>query len=156
MVIPLSGATVMALLFGKLPAHGDFVTRGVAAAERSMLDAWLSASLAAAREALGDAFDARYDQAQPWRAEGAGVSGAIALSQDAAGRRFPLLLLAGAGRAAACEDLLYRAIAERWDVDAVTAAAESVPEGAVTHWFGPGGGERSGAMPPDLIAGMLA
>ena len=57
-VVPLSGGSVTTLpiLFGKLPAHGDFVARGIDAAGRAELDDWLSASLADARAALGEAF----------------------------------------------------------------------------------------------------
>ena len=56
-----------AFLFGKMPSHGDFVARGLAAEERDSLDAWLSAELADARAALGERFEERFDSAPPWR-----------------------------------------------------------------------------------------
>lgn len=147
-----------ALVFGKLPAHGDFVVRGVKAATRTTLDDWLSASLADAREALGEAFAERFDHALPWRCTGPGVVGAIAASQDAVGRRFPVLLLAGdSGNGTAhCEDLLYRAIGEGWDADTLAAAGGDLPEGDVDSWFGRDGSRRDGARPADLIMAMLA
>jgi len=152
----MPGHAVSALLFGKLPAHGDFVARGVGAAERTTLDAWLSASLAAARVTFDTTFETCFDHAHPWRAEGPGTGGAISPSQDSVGRRFPVLLLAGPGQAAACEDLLYRAIAEGWDADAIVAAADTAPQGAVTHWSRGGRAPLTGAAPSELITAMLA
>lgn len=145
----------MATLFGKLPAHGDFVARGLSAADRDALDAWLSASMIDARERFGDTFEARFDAAQPWRCTGAGVAGALAASQDAAGRRFPVVLLCAGEDADACEALLYDAIAQGWDADRLASAAPP-PSGAPEGWSGPDGATRAGATPPDLIAAMLA
>lgn len=146
-----------ALLFGKLPAHGDFVARGVGQAQRQLLDAWLSTSQAAAVAAYPDFAD-RFDRALPWRAEGAGVAGAISPSQDSVGRRFPLLLLvAGDGDAGSyCEDLLFRAIGEGWDADRLAAEAGSAPEGPVAGWTGPDDARLAGERPADLLTAMLA
>ncbi|MGW8189859.1 type VI secretion system-associated protein TagF [Sphingomonas hankookensis] len=144
-----------AWVFGKLPAHGDFVARGMDAATRGMLDDWLAAAMEAARVRYPDFAD-RFDVAHPWRAEGNGVAGAIAASQDAVGRRFPLLLLTDGGRhdPAACEELLYAAITEGWDVDRLAQVGEA-PRGTVARWIGE---DRSlnGARPVDLIGEMLA
>ncbi|MFV0623292.1 type VI secretion system-associated protein TagF [Sphingomonas sp. ac-8] len=146
-----------ARLFGKLPAHGDFVARGLSFAERDALDAWLSASLSAARETYGDAFEERFDTAVPWQCEGEGVAGAIAASQDAAGRRYPVLLLcAGEPQAAArCEDLLYAAIGEGWSADRLAAETGPAPTGTASLWR-QGTRERTGAEPADLLTAMLA
>jgi len=54
-------------VIGKLPGHGDFVARGVGSGERQQIDEWLAASMAAAREELGDKFEAAFDIAPPWR-----------------------------------------------------------------------------------------
>ena len=54
-------------MIGKLPGHGDFVARGVGSGERQQIDEWLAASMAAAREELGDKFEAAFDIAPPWR-----------------------------------------------------------------------------------------
>lgn len=152
------------LLFGKMPAHGDFVARGLESGERGALDAWLSASLAAARAT--PAFDDLYDRAPPWRCRTVAGAGAIAPSQDRVGRRFPLLLAVRGGdedTAAACEALLYDAIAGGWDADALVAAA---PEGSADtpvepdRWWTLGGdgfppASRPGARPDDLVTAMI-
>ena len=155
-------------LYGKLPAHGDFVSRGFTRGQAEACDAWLSASLADARAAHGAAFDARYDHAPPWRFAGEGLGGALAASQDAAGRRYPVLLLldttAPFSAAAVLEGLLYQAIAERWTADALVAAADVVelplePEDAPEEgrWSVEGDtATLSGACPPDLIGHLLA
>ncbi len=65
-----------------------------------------------ARQHFGPSFAERFDMAQPWIGEGPGVSGIIAASQDAAGRRYPLILLAA--QRDGLDDLAYAAIAERW------------------------------------------
>jgi type VI secretion system ImpM family protein len=150
-----------AVIFGKLPAHGDFVARGLAAWQRERLDQWLSASLADARDQLGDAFAERFDTAPPWRCVGA-RAGAIAPSQDGAGRRFPLLLMAGSGRAGAqaCEALLYDAIGGGWDADRVLAEAERIvaeePAGATTWETDGGEGFAPATLPGEHPAGLVA
>jgi type VI secretion system protein ImpM len=88
----VSAGVNSARLFGKLPAHGDFVARGLGAAEREALDAWLSAEMLAAREALGSDFENRYDRAPPWRFAGPDGTGVLVASVDGVGRRFPLYL----------------------------------------------------------------
>ncbi len=122
----MSGTVVKAMLFGKLPAHGDFVCRGLDAAEREQWDAFLTASLEAARERMGDAFEQHYDAAPPYRffQHASALAGSVAPSVDAAGRRFPLMVAvcglspgqAEAG-SAAMEGLIYAALAECWAAD---------------------------------------
>ena len=167
-----------AILFGKLPAHGDFVARGLSAGERDAFDRWLSAELAGARDALGDAFDPCFEAAPPWRfawEEDAGLwtAGALAPSVDAAGRRFPLLLARTSlrpgqadGMAGACEDLIYAALAEAWDADKVTEMAERAAfgeGGEAPHegwWLAGDDGaplaRLPGRRPPGLLVAMLA
>lgn len=155
------------LLFGKLPAHGDFVSRGWVPEERDALDAWLSQSLAAARETAGVAFEDRYDRAPPWRFVTAMMAGAVAPSQDGAGRRFPLLLAVGGGdeeAAEACETLLYEAIGGGWTaddlVDRAAVLADTTEDPGEPRWWTLGGegfaaATLSGERPDDLIATML-
>jgi type VI secretion system protein ImpM len=88
-------------LHGKLPAHGDFVRRGLPPSFCEPWDAWLQAGMTAARESLGDAFDAIWSSAPAWRfALPAGAcgpqaaAGVMACSLDSVGRRFPLTLAA--------------------------------------------------------------
>ena len=163
----MPGDAVTARLHGKLPAHGDFVTRGFTRAEAEACDAWLSDALADARAVHGAAFDARYDVAPPWRFADEGVGGALALSQDAAGRRFPVYLerstSAPHAAAAAIEELLYRAIAERWTADALATAAEALDLGGeeavpdtLTWWLEGGDAALDGTRPTELLTRMLA
>ena len=164
-----------ALIFGKLPAHGDFVSRGFAPADRDRLDRWLSAEMAAARTALGELFEERFDKAPPWRFAWSGeewVGGALAASVDSAGRRFPLLVGRSVGRAGgaaplaqACEDAIYQALAERCPVEELEARLNALetraeePEPA-EGWWSLGGedfepGALPGREPTGLIAAML-
>ena len=131
-----------AFVWGKLPAHGDFVARGLTPATRDELDGWLAASLAEARAALGEAFEATYDEAPPWRFtwrdEGGVTAGAMAMSVDAVGRRYPILIAREGlepeevdGATEAVEELLYDALADGWDADRLhlAVAAMAPPRG---------------------------
>ena len=141
--------TVTPGLYGKLPAHGDFVARGWDAAHVAALDAWLTSGLAAIRGAADDdAFAATLTAAPLWRGYiPPGACGtaafhlALAPSIDAAGRYF---FIAGgvAGEAApvwaaasqspgfadAVEAATYDALGGSLDADAYVAAiAVAVP-----------------------------
>ncbi len=146
-----------AWVFGKLPAHGDFVARGLAAEDRAAFDAWLSGSLLAARDHYGAEFAERFDVAQPWQAAGDGVAGAIAASQDAVGRRYPVVLLTDrvAHDPRVCEEWLRSAIMEGWDVDRLASVA-AAPSGVVQGWSNGDGRSLMGARPIDLLREMLA
>ncbi len=128
-------------IWGKLPAHGDFVARGLSSQRRDELDTWLSASLAEARAVLGDAFEASYGEAPPWRFAwtdtGGWTAGAMAPSMDSVERRYPLLVARDglmpeqAGLVAeAAEDLLYDALGEGWDADRLHQAVAALPPAA--------------------------
>lgn len=91
--LPLTG------LYGKVPAHGDFVRRGLPTSFVGPWDAWLQAGVARARESLGDHWPAAWDAAPAWRfALPAGacgpdaVAGVMMPSQDQVDRRFPITL----------------------------------------------------------------
>lgn len=129
--------TATAFLWGKLPAHGDFVARGLTAERQEKLDHWLSAGLAAGRERLGASFEDCYDQAPPWRfawpSDGGWSAGALAPSMDSVGRRYPILVgregiaKDEAGQvAAACEDALFTAIGEGWTADRLVDSLPSL------------------------------
>jgi type VI secretion system ImpM family protein len=162
-------------LFGKLPALGDFVARGIDMATRDRLDAWLSGEMEAARQRWADAFEQRYDAAPAWtfvaRDEAGNWSGgALCASIDRAGRRFPLLAAApandaaiAAGTGAAMIEAMYQAFAEGWDPDRLLAAplAEvavpwqpSEPEWALVGEHGPVVRLR-GAFPAGVVDHML-
>ena len=115
-----------AWLFGKLPAHGDFIGRGLSPDLREQLDLWLSDELARARARFSD-FDERYRLAPPWAFRdcdpaGGWSGGALCLSVDAVGRRFPILVAAPApgpaeawGVADAALELVFGALGEGWE-----------------------------------------
>jgi type VI secretion system ImpM family protein len=166
-----------AFLFGKLPAHGDFVTRAMAPDDRDALDLYLAASLAEARAALGDAFDDIYEQAPPWRFAwthgGVWTAGAMALSEDGVGRRYPILVARDGlgpenieGAADAIENLLYDSLLQGWDADHLHGAAAVAPIEQLGRWEGGEGwwtlgAERFneayllGARPAGLMTAML-
>jgi type VI secretion system protein ImpM len=164
-----------AMLFGKLPAHGDFVSRGISAEARDTWDIALSKSLDAAR---GASFEANYGSAPPWRfirPDGKGwLAGAIALSMDSAGRRFPIVagvsvdaLVIAEAIASECEAALFSALSASWDADALAAAlgrltaSQTSDVGVGTGlWWVDGGADvgivpLNGPLPPTLISVML-
>ncbi|MBB5690623.1 type VI secretion system ImpM family protein [Roseomonas alkaliterrae] len=92
---PLTG------LYGKVPAHGDFVRRGLPTSFVGPWDEWLQHGMAAARERLGPRWAEAWDGAPAWRfALPAGacgpdaVAGVMLASEDMVGRRFPITLAA--------------------------------------------------------------
>ena len=116
-------------LFGKLPALGDFVSRGMDMTMRDRLDAWLSSEMEAARARWGDDFEVRYDASPAWTFvdrddTGQWRGGALCASMDRAGRRFPLLAAGPADDATGAAALgagwietMYQGFAEGWDAD---------------------------------------
>ena len=121
-------------LFGKLPARGDFLSRGLDFAMRDAIDQWLSADIAAARARFGAAFDTRWQAAPPWcfvDADDLGQwsGGGLCASVDAAGRAFPLVIAVPAndpGEAAAaaggCVEALHAALGTGWSADDLQVA----------------------------------
>ncbi|WP_431280618.1 type VI secretion system-associated protein TagF [Humitalea sp. 24SJ18S-53] len=130
-------------LFGKLPAHGDFVRRGLPRGFVAAWDDWLSAGIAASRGALGQAWDDAWESAPAWRfrlAPGAcgpdAAVGVMVTSQDTVGRRFPLTLAAVTQDAcappddawfAAMEDAALRGRAGEMDADGLLALLPMAP-----------------------------
>ncbi|QMW23358.1 type VI secretion system-associated protein TagF [Sandaracinobacteroides saxicola] len=136
-------------LFGKLPAHGDFVARGWDAATVAAVDGWLMEGVAAVRAASGEDGFAGAMAAGPlwhhWLPPGVvgeqALHGVLTPTVDSAGRLF--LLLAGvAGEAAASwavasqapgfaeavEAAAYEALAGGLDADGLQARiADAVP-----------------------------
>ena len=131
-----------AFLFGKLPAFGDFVARGLSVPMRSWWDSWCSVAVLDARDKFGDGFHAHYQATPPRRfliappiAGGSWQAGCIIPSTDRAGRIFPFVLgvsssepidaaeAVGIGeRLAAC---VARAFEQSIDLDALIIAAEA-------------------------------
>ena len=162
-------------LFGKLPALGDFVSRGLDHAARTRIDDWLSREMEDARAKAGDQFDSLYDCAPAWNfvdcdEAGQWNGGALCASQDRAGRRFPLIMATPADDAAAaaalsagCLSAMCQAFASGWDADSLSDAVVA-PENA--NWQ-PTGPEwvlltddgpamvLPGRFPPGAIAAMV-
>lgn len=172
-------AGVEAILFGKLPAHGDFVARGLSTREQSLWDRGLSRALGSARDHWGETFEDRYSRAPPWRyllrENETWLAGALAPSLDRAGRLFPIMVGVrgympdeGPGFAAGCEDLLYQAIAANWDADALQGRAtrlQALAAGAPVDegWWLDGAAALPdppaalpGFLPADLLIAMTA
>jgi type VI secretion system protein ImpM len=87
-----------AFLFGKLPAHGDFVSRGTPDAMHRRADETIAEALAIAEYRWAEAWDALYAESPVWRFaaapgvfEDAWVTGVFVPSIDSVGRRFPLV-----------------------------------------------------------------
>jgi type VI secretion system protein ImpM len=128
----------LAGLYGKIPAHGDFVRRGLPSSFVGPWDAWLAAAIATAREQLGAQWEAAWDSAPAWRfalPPGAcgpdAVAGVMLPSHDQVGRRFPITLAAilPPGAVApeaewfdALEAAALAGLAGRADADALAAA----------------------------------
>jgi type VI secretion system protein ImpM len=85
--------------YGKLPAHGDFVRRGLPGSFVAPWDAWLQATVGTAIERLGPDFSARWDSLGAWHFRlppgccgPDGVAGVVLPSSDLVGRAFPLTI----------------------------------------------------------------
>lgn len=84
------------VVFGKLPAHGDFVRHGAGGGAARALDRWLQQGLQVARERLRNAFDSAYAAASachvlfsPEEGDHA-LIGTLQPSRDRSGRTYPL------------------------------------------------------------------
>jgi type VI secretion system protein ImpM len=125
-------------LYGKVPAHGDFVRRGLPSSFVGPWDAWLRAGVTAARDHLGAHWTTAWDGAPAWRfalPPGAcgpdAAAGVMVPSQDQVGRRFPIMLAALLPPGApmpdadwydAVEATAMAGLAGRADADALVAA----------------------------------
>jgi type VI secretion system protein ImpM len=139
-------------VFGKLPALGDFVTRGLPASFTDIWHAWLVRGLADAREILGRRFEAAYMSAPVWRlAVPCGIAGPhsaagiLLPSVDAVGRLFPLTLVMTAATSIAFSDLLAGA---DWFDELEEAGRAALSEDlTVNAWF-----ERLTGLAPPIDA----
>ena len=144
-------------LFGKLPAHGDFVARGLPDHGRQAWDERATTLIDTARSRLGEQFDDAYDASPPWRFVCGPSSlgqdwraGAMAPSVDSAGRRFFLAVgldglspeaasAEGEGVAEKSEAAIYEALAAGATADDVLKSAYPILAGLKDH----GGGEAA-------------
>jgi type VI secretion system protein ImpM len=99
--------TAAAFLFGKMPAHGDFVSRGTPDAMHQKADEAIAEALATAEDRWAEDWDSIYSESPVWRFAAAPgvfednwVAGVFVPSIDSVGRRFPLVAgVRGAGPA---------------------------------------------------------
>lgn len=143
-------------IIGKLPAHGDFIARGVEYSAREPLDRWMSNWVELAREKLGDAFNEAYETAAPWLFEGARSNAVLMPSVDAVGRIYPVLAVCDAScRTQVIYDTLIAALEKgmKGDAlrDALTEAGADAAEAseASSDWFLPEGAEKVLPTPSD-------
>ena len=162
-----------AFVVGKLPFHGDFITRGAGVCEPRRIDRWLAKSMAIARDQWGPLFEETFDAASPWRfawRDGNWSAGALAPSVDSSGRRFPLLV----GRsglssrqveagAKLCESAAGEAICRGWSADQLLEAVAGDVAGdgpdAVQGWWNEdcGDGARlKDQLPSAILSHILA
>jgi type VI secretion system protein ImpM len=175
--IPVSDHALTTWLFGKLPAHGDFVARGLSMHERNLLDNWLTSEMVHAQTKLGDAFTDCYDHAPPWcfirkQASAEWAGGAMCPSMDSAGRRFPILLARAqlkaeeaVSAARSCIDMIYVAFEESMTAEALISAAARLEPGIIAGdidecwWVEDAEHEPllrlEGQLPDGLITAML-
>ena len=117
-------------LFGKLPAHGDFVRRGDPELV-GRLDAWLSGQLERLADDAGNDFDARLAGLPVWCFRlGDGLAGALAVSHDKVGRIYPLVAAADAGAAVSIAAVLVEARDLGLDADATGARLLAITDEA--------------------------
>ncbi len=114
---------------GKVPSHGDFVSRRLPPPLARRWDDWLQSCIVASKQELGAAWLSTYMTSPLWRfalsgdgAGGAAWAGVLMPSVDRVGRHFPLMIGAALGLDAGVFDVLDHG--KRWH-DAIEALALS-------------------------------
>ena len=146
--------------FGKVPARGDFIARRVPVLLQADWEAWLTALVLAARQALGDSWPDDWLRAPLWHCvlgsglvPPAGAAGLLVASADRIGRLFPFTIIGAAAGPPADRTALYdwarlaelqilRAMEDDFDPEALDAAMLTLgppppvigSERAVGHW----------------------
>jgi len=166
----LDGAGVAAFLFGKLPAHGDFISRGLDDETIEAADAAVAEAITLAALRWDDRWDDVYVETPVWRFVAApGVlgrewtAGVFMASVDAVGRQFPLvagfnaptlaLVARGDALTAALDEaeaLARTALIEGHSVDVVLTAFET----AARRFDPAAGGDPGEAFAAAAVAGV--
>ncbi len=148
---------VAAFVFGKLPAHGDFISRGLDDETIEAADAAMNEAVTIAALHWNERWDDIYVETPVWRFVAApGVlgrewtAGVFMASVDAVGRQFPLIagfsasslaiIARGSALTAALDEaeaLARNALIEAHSVDTLLSAFE----GAASHFSLPPGGD---------------
>ncbi|MEM9501929.1 MAG: type VI secretion system-associated protein TagF [Pseudomonadota bacterium] len=154
----IRGAIDCPAIIGKLPAHGDFIARGIDYSAREPLDRWMSSWVELAREQLGNGFDEAYETAAPWLIEGPRCNAVLMPSVDAVGRVFPVLAVSDATcHIQAIYDALIEALGQGVTVDVLREAlGRAGDDGEVSEqpeslgdWFLPDGAEKALPSPSE-------
>lgn len=143
------------VIIGKLPAHGDFVARGVSHSVRDAIDKWLSAWMEECRAKAGEQFNSVYESAAPWLYEGEATTAVLLPSVDAVGRLFPLLAICeGEQVTQEIYDMLIAALEAGMPVDALREGLADLPKSvsgqAHAGWFLPEGAEKDLPSPAEV------
>lgn len=141
-------------LFGKFPAHGDFVVRSIGAGLTDRLDLWLSNWLALGREAAAQDFETVYAGAAPWLWAGPRATAVLMPSIDSVGRKFPVLVLCQSGCVLQqIYDLTIAALSQGWSGDRLHRSLALLERGTAPDveggWFLPDGAEQSLPLPSE-------
>ena len=116
-------------LYGKLPAHGDFVSRGLGAQQDKAIDERLTMSMEVAQSEWGADFEDTYLSAQPWLFTSQESTAIIIPSIDKVGRKFPLYLAVLKGIVLQfLYDATISAISSGNDADSLIKAIAGAPE----------------------------
>ncbi|MEK9765494.1 MAG: type VI secretion system-associated protein TagF [Thalassolituus sp.] len=140
-------------LFGKVPAHGDFITRQLPGDFLNVWDEWLQCVVAGSKEHLGDSWLDIYLTSPIWRfvlrpgvVDANAWAGVLVPSVDSVGRYFPLTLTVQLPShtdvfsfLAECSDwfaqletIALAALHEQQNADQLMAALETLPLAAVS------------------------
>lgn len=159
--IPQAAGIELPAIIGKLPAHGDFIARGVVHRTRDLFDRWMAGWIEKGRSELAEGFDDVYLSAPPWLFESKRLKAVLIPSVDAVGRRFPALALASADiRTQSLYDALIKALEDGQSGDDFRASvasldSETAPEQTTTDaespgkWFLPEGAQSGLPSPAD-------
>lgn len=137
-------------LFGKVPAHGDFISRQLPGDFLKVWDEWLQCVVAGSKERLGDGWLDIYLTSSIWRfalrpgvVDGNAWAGVLVPSVDSVGRYFPLtlavqipphtdlfsLLSEFPEWYAQLESVALSALHEQQNADSLLAALENIQQG---------------------------
>ncbi|MEM9145363.1 MAG: type VI secretion system-associated protein TagF [Pseudomonadota bacterium] len=130
--------------YGKIPAAGDFVGRGLPRETIARWDRWMDMALRAALETGGGGGIWRF-RAGPGFFAGIPVAGVFQLSRDRVGRRFPLLI-ALIGTVPDATDPWFDRTADLVAAARGGGALEDLTQGVQTLGIPNGGGAVSGIM----------
>lgn len=145
-----------AALYGKIPAHGDFVSRGLERLQRSDIDGWLTEWMKLAKNEWTDGFEDNYRSAQPWLFSSENLTAILMPSFDKVERLFPIFAYVGGGAIIQdVYDAAFSAIAENETADQLFESLKALNCDAdfteAKGWFLPA--PKEVAMPHPFFGG---